>query len=186
MLITPTVVYGYKRVCTAEHVLFLTKYDSQRPLHPEIKVLKALLLQCYHYPINFADAIASEGVQPLQDILTSLGGWPMIEASWSDASFDLAAFMANVARLKGVILHDFSVANEPNDNSKFLFYVSCTLIPFRFAMKICSIWISPKVKKQVSDINSSQTMNHRCYMLKQVINKTASFQKEAMRTLVAL
>ena len=163
-------------MCTEEHVLFLTKYDSQRPLHREINVLKALLLQCYHYPINFADTIASEGVQPLRDILTSLGGWPMIEASWSDASFDLATFMANVARLKGVILHDFSVANEPNDNSKFLFYVSCTLIPFRFAMKICSIRISPKVKRQVSDINSFQVTNHRCHTLKQVSNNRSYWE----------
>ena len=81
-------------------------------------------LECNNHTVNFTDAIVSEGVQPMQEFLTSLGGWPMIEASWSDASFNLGAFMAAVVRNGGVILHDFLISPEPTDNTKYNLWVS--------------------------------------------------------------
>jgi hypothetical protein len=49
-----------------------------------------------------ADYSESEGLEPLLDIIESLGDWPMTSGSWKEEDFDLQNAIARLNRLLGL------------------------------------------------------------------------------------
>jgi hypothetical protein len=49
-----------------------------------------------------ADYLESEGLEPLLDVIKSLGDWPMTSDSWKEEDFDLQNAIAQLNRLLGL------------------------------------------------------------------------------------
>ena len=54
------------------------------------------------YDTLFADYAESEGLEPLLDIIESLGDWPMTCDSWKMEDFDLQNAVAQLNRILGL------------------------------------------------------------------------------------
>jgi hypothetical protein len=54
------------------------------------------------YGTLLADYVESEGLEPLLEIIESLGDWPMTSDSWKEEDFDLQNSIAHLNRLLGL------------------------------------------------------------------------------------
>jgi hypothetical protein len=54
------------------------------------------------YGTLLADYLESEGLEPLLDIIDSLGDWPMTSDIWKEEDFDLQNAVAQLNRLLGL------------------------------------------------------------------------------------
>jgi membrane metallo-endopeptidase-like protein 1 len=54
------------------------------------------------YGILLADYLESEGLEPLLDIIESIGDWPITSDSWKEEDFNLQNAIAQLNRLLGL------------------------------------------------------------------------------------
>ena len=54
------------------------------------------------YGTLLADYLESEGLEPLLEIIESLGDWPMTSDSWKEEDFDLQNAIAQLNRILGL------------------------------------------------------------------------------------
>lgn len=71
---------------------------SNRIKNAEMKA-KNLFRSCMNY-----DLIEKRGLEPLKELLKSLGGWPLLEKNWDEKSFDWLKLVANLRRYNNDIL----------------------------------------------------------------------------------
>ncbi|KAK6176886.1 hypothetical protein SNE40_015099 [Patella caerulea] len=83
-----------------------------------VKKIKDLYNSC----LNLT-AIENQGTEPLLDILTLLGGWPVLEPSWNNPTFDLSANLVQLQILNLDPIINMFVTTDFKDSSKRIIYI---------------------------------------------------------------
>lgn len=73
------------------------------------------------------DKIKEQGIEPIKQILKTIGGWPLLEAdNWNETKFTLTDSTYKL-KTKGYIvncLFQIGVDVDPKNNTKYVIYVS--------------------------------------------------------------
>lgn len=62
-------------------------------------------------------------MQPLHDILTTMGGWPIIESDWNDDSFDLISLLSELRLYNNRYLVEMWVSSDDRNSTNNILQV---------------------------------------------------------------
>lgn len=90
----------------------------------EIKAIR--LAKDFYSSCSNTTAIESRGLEPLTDILSELGGWPILEGdSWSESEFDWVEMLKQLKRigLEEKMILGLTVGRSLTNSSQYVLYV---------------------------------------------------------------
>ena len=90
----------------------------------------------YIHALSFVAKVGKLGPQPMLDLLTSLGGWPVLDPHWSDEGLNLEQLIADITLLgiDGIVTFEIG-ANQTMSSQSVLTVMLEKVIP-----RLRSIW----------------------------------------------
>lgn len=90
-------------------------HENRRGRNAEVKA-KNLFKSCMNY-----DLIERRGIEPLKELLETLGGWPLLDPNWDEKKFDWLELVANLRRFNNdILIVEYVSADIQNSNMNII------------------------------------------------------------------
>ncbi|KAG5674892.1 hypothetical protein PVAND_004837 [Polypedilum vanderplanki] len=122
---------------------------------------KNLFRSCMNY-----EQIEKRGIEPLKELLDSLGGWPLLSPNWDEKKFDWLELVANLRRFNNDILIMQYVGPDINNSNKNVIQFDQTTLGL------------PNREYFLNEVNEKYLNSYRHFMTK-IINLLGVEQLEA-------
>lgn len=90
-------------------------HENRLRRHAELKA-KNLFRSCMNYNL-----IEKRGIEPLLELLKSLGGWPLLDRNWDEKNFDWLELVANLRKYNNdILIVEYVSADIQNSNQNII------------------------------------------------------------------
>ena len=104
-------------------MVFQSEVDWKYPIFGFLSRIKCFVMTCI-----VTDTLDGLGLDPLADLLSAQGGWPVVLDTWDPNSFNLSTALNNLRSLNVYPLVSVFINTDVFNTSKWLIFVSLSII----------------------------------------------------------